>query len=452
MGLKDSIFAFPTRMKRNRSLKILVFSQYWFPEQGVPQRRWQWLASTLIDQGAEIMVVAPTPHYRREKSWKNWGRSIFNGRELDIEVGPSGEKILRCPYIPATHSLTQRVLNQFVVACGMVYRVLPRSSSPRSFAPDLVIGTVPALPTAAVTLFVSKLLRVPYIIDLRDAWPDLLHASREWNKALGNKSLRQRLLEKGPKQALLRVVERVLWLVYSRADAMIFTSRYLQDSIMQMLDLRSHGQPEALLIRNVFPTPQLKSAKITNDERVASAPELRILYAGTIGRAQNLENLLEAIEIAVEGGAEVKAKIVGKGDALPHLKETWNDKSGSVQFEQAVGPEKMSEYYDWADCAVVHLADWEALQRAVPSKTYELMERGVFIIGVVNGETASLIQGLGAGQVVPPNRPVLLAEKIKELARNRHLLELQGAAQTWVAKERKIVETEILPRILGKNV
>ncbi|WP_343883989.1 glycosyltransferase family 4 protein [Corynebacterium aurimucosum] len=438
-------------MKRNRSLKILVLSQYWFPEQGVPQRRWQWLASTLIGQGAEIMVVAPPPHYRREKTWKNWGRRILNGRTLDVEVGPSGEKILRCPYIPATHSLTQRVLNQFVVACGMVIRVFPRASSPRGFAPDLVIGTVPALPTAAVTLFVSKLLRVPYIIDLRDAWPDLLHVSSEWNQALGKKSLRQKLLERGPKQALLRVVERVLWLVYSRADAMIFTSRHLQDSIMRILDLRAHSRPEALLIRNVFPTPQLKSAKKADDEGVAFAPELRILYAGTVGRAQNLGNLLEAIDIAVEGGVDVKVKILGKGDALSRLKDTWNDKSGSVEFEQPVSPEKMSEYYAWADCAVVHLADWEALQRAVPSKTYELMERGVFIIGVVNGETASLIQGLGAGQVVPPNQPVLLAEKIKELAGDRHLLELQGEAQAWVVKERKIVETEIIPRILEKN-
>lgn len=398
------------------------------------------------------MVVAPTPHCRREKSLKSWVRGIFSERDIDLEVGPCGEKILRCPYIPATHSLSRRVLNQIVIACGMVVRVLPKTSFPRDFAPDLVIGTVPALPTAAVTLFVSKLLGVPYIIDLRDAWPDLLHVSSEWNKALGRKSLRQKLLEKGPKQALLRVVERVLWLVYSRADAMVFTSRYLEDSTMRKLKQRAHRQPEALLIRNVFPTPVLKSQNKCEDDHTASSPELRILYAGTIGRAQNLKNLLEALEIAVEGGVEVKAKILGKGDALPHLKETWNNKSGSVQFEQAINPEKMSEYYDWADCAVVHLAEWEALQRAVPSKTYELMERGVFIIGVVSGETASLIRELGAGRVVPPNHPVLLAETIKELAGNRHLLELQGSAQSWVAKERRIVETKVIPRILGKNV
>lgn len=432
-------------------MKILVLSQYWFPEQGVPQRRWQWLVRCLIDQGAEVLVVAPPPHYRREKTWKSWIKNLLGAKDCEYELGPSGEKVLRCPYIPATNSLTQRVLNQFAVSCGMIWRVIPRTSVTRRFAPDLVIGTVPALPTAAVTYFISRLLKAPYIIDLRDAWPDLLANSDEWNRELGTKSFRQKVLERGPKQALLRTVECVLWGVYSRADAMLFTSRYLQEATASNLLMRGLSVPQSMLVRNVFPTPLFNINSNIELRKSEQGRELRILYAGTVGRAQNLNNLLKAISIATEEGVEVKAKILGKGDALPRLKATWGTLGGNVQFERAVAPEKLSEYYAWADCAVVHLAEWDALKRAVPSKTYELMENKIFILGAVDGETASLIQVLGAGEVVPPNEPVVLAEKIKELAQNSHWLKPQDMAEEWVKSERTRVEKEIIPSILGKK-
>lgn len=44
----------------------------------------------------------------------------------------------------------------------------------REYAPDLVIGTVPALPTSVVTMLTARIIGAPYIIDLRDAWPELL--------------------------------------------------------------------------------------------------------------------------------------------------------------------------------------------------------------------------------------------------------------------------------------
>ena len=58
--------------------------------------------------------------------------------------------------------------------------------------PDVVVETVPALPTVVVARLVSGFLKVPYVIDLRDAWPDLL---RDWES--GTKKLERHLNEKG---------------------------------------------------------------------------------------------------------------------------------------------------------------------------------------------------------------------------------------------------------------
>jgi len=98
---------------------------------------------------------------------------IFSRSEF-FEVGPSGEKILRCLYIPAGQSLTVRALSQVVIALGSVLTFILKRRDLKGFRPDVVIGTVPALPTAVVAMVGAKSLNSPYVIDLRDAWPDLL--------------------------------------------------------------------------------------------------------------------------------------------------------------------------------------------------------------------------------------------------------------------------------------
>lgn len=57
------------------------------------------------------------------------------------------------------------------------------------YEPDLIIGSVPALPTAVVTYLASKRFKAPYVIDLRDAWPDLISEHGRWNSGLGNPSV-----------------------------------------------------------------------------------------------------------------------------------------------------------------------------------------------------------------------------------------------------------------------
>ena len=66
--------------------------------------------------------------------------------------------------------------------------------------PDVVIGTVPAIPTALSTLALAKARRVPYIIDLRGAWPDLLNYTHRWNESVASTpSLREQILRGCPR-------------------------------------------------------------------------------------------------------------------------------------------------------------------------------------------------------------------------------------------------------------
>lgn len=415
-------------------MRILVLSQYWYPENGVPQRRWAWLSKILADAGHEVMVIAPPPHYLRRVPIKSWIVQQGFRSSKSVEIGPSGERIVRCGFFPASNSLTQRVLNQASVALSMGFMQLKSRGPVRRFRPDLVIGTVPALPTSVLAQLVAKINKIPYIIDLRDAWPDLLQESRNWNEGTGRKTLRERVLSRGPLQLLSSITGRAMNSALRKSGGVISTSERLEEYLTASFSKQGKGPlPELTTVRNVF--PPLSSIEKRTAHR-SNCRELHVLYAGTLGRAQKLDNALKATKIAQAAGLKIKLKLVGDGATWHALREEARNLELEAEFYPRGNADELSEFYTWADTALVHLTDWEALKRAIPSKTYELMELGIHISGALNGEASSLIKELGAGHVVPAEDPEALADMWMSIAKDRELLVVSDGGKKWVEEER----------------
>ncbi len=420
-------------------MKILVISQYWYPENGVPQRRWTWL-SELLRENFTLEVIAPPPHYRRNLKFLAWIRQVVERGRKNFELGPSGERIHRTFFIPSGNSLTQKALNQLTVAMGMMLKLFALSFGHSSKKPDVIIGTVPALPTAVVTYFASRVLRTPYVIDLRDAWPDLLSQSDQWNKSIGSRSFRELILSCGPLQVASWLTERSVNWVLEHASGVMVTSSHLEENLRSKFSKRGRELP-LVTIRNVFPSRTDFVHRYMEKDAKAT---LNVLYAGTIGRAQNLANAIEAARIAATSGVDVQLRFVGAGAAKEALSEMAEALDVNAEFYLRRPADALDEHYEWADTALVHLTDWEPLKRAVPSKTYELMSSGLHISGVVAGEAAEIIEKCNAGEVVPPERPEELAALWVHLANNPAALSVGNLGREWVEKER----TEIAPEKL----
>lgn len=423
-------------------VKVLVLSQYWYPENGVPQRRWTWLSKLLVDQGHEVSVVAPWPSYKKKTTPKSWFGTLRANGISSIETGPVGESIYRSVMVPSGSSLTMRTLSQAISAFFSMMNVLriglPSSKGRR---PDLVVGTVPALPTALLTWCSARLLRTPYVIDLRDAWPDLLANTKEWNRGVKGTSVREAVLSRGPVQLLTFLTDRLLRKVLSQSSGIIVTAEELQRSLeLEYPEKASRGT--IITIRNVFPRRNIPIKSSINLE--AGSP-LNVLYAGTLGRAQNLSNAIEAAEIARSFGVNVSLKFVGEGAGLEKLRTRAAKSEVSIEFVDQLEVSKLKAYYDWADTALVHLTNWAPLERAVPSKTYELMTSRIHISGVAVGEAKELIMRLGAGDVVPPESPLELAKLWQRLYENRSMLQVGSESHNWVVHQ----QSDVVPRELG---
>ena len=431
-------------------MKILVLSHYWHPQNGIPQRRWQWLTSVLREAGHEVDVIAPPRKFRRNMGFAKWIGSL---RELSSplgvgEEGESGEQIFRTVALPSTSSLTTRVVSQASVAVGQLCIALLRCRKGSSVRPDVIVATVPALPTAVVACIVGRLLTVPYVIDLRDAWPDLLQESARWNESLGAHSWRQKVLSKGPLQLVKAMTKVGLDFALLQANGVVATSSWLRNDLAKKKEVKGrNAEPCLATVRNVFPREIdfVKRAKSLRD-----SSELNVLYAGTIGRAQDLENVLQAAKIAKEQGVKINLRFIGAGDGKKRLIERAQQLGVEARFEKQRSVDEMLEPYLWADTALVHLANWEPLERTVPSKTYELMEAKIHISAVVKGETAEIVESVGAGDVVAPDSPAELVALWRKLIENPHELKPAESASAWVSKERnEVAEANFLGLLEG---
>lgn len=429
-------------------MKILVLSQYWWPENGVPQRRWSWLTGILMEAGHEVTVIAPPPHYQRLMNMKSWREERPFRTSVEPGRGPSGELIVRSAFFPAGPSITQRAVNQATVAFGALWVVVKLPGQLKGYRPDLVIGTVPALPTAFATFLAARRFRSPYVIDLRDAWPDLLAQSDHWNSSTGKRSLREKVLRRGPLQAVSTLTRKIVYGCLRRAAGIIVTSSYFQQSLEQRNELHTGGDhPPVATIRNVFPS---KTEFVKRPPPEREGDTLHVLYAGTIGRAQNLYNALAAAEHARQLGTDIKFRIVGAGVAKDALKAMAKTADIDVSFEPRREADNLREFYEWADTALVHLADWQPLNMAVPSKTYELMAMRMHITGVVHGEAADLITRLNAGHTVDPGSPEALAHLWVNLARHREKLVVGATASEWVGRERVVHSPRVLETVISQ--
>ncbi|MGP5123014.1 glycosyltransferase family 4 protein [Glutamicibacter ardleyensis] len=366
-------------------MKIMLLTHSFSPEISPPQRRWSVIADELAKLGNEITVVTPQP---RGNSVPGVTFSMDNQR-----IHVSRYKSLR-----KSKTMVGKVLKHGVDA------VLSLPAALKTTRPDVVIATVPALPTLIVGYAVSKIRGVPFVVDLRDAWPDLLRESQV---------LKWRWLEPMVSHALAYLVKR--------SDLLVTVTRGLA------VKMRLNGVKNVATIANGVETER-PEVSIDNEPGTGT---IRVLYLGNIGRSQGLETVIQAASIL---GNKVSVRIVGNGTEKRRLAELADELEANVDFREPVYGDLVLENYAWADTCVVSLRpDWPSFEHTVPSKLYELLYLDRHITGMVRGEAAGIITAAESGEVVGQSVPALV-EYLTNLAADPDKLKTSNHGSRWVKK------------------
>ena len=365
-------------------MRILLITNHFHPE----EFRCNDLAFALAERGHKVTVLTAIPDYPQGKFPKGYG--IFRKRVERVR----GVKVLRSFIIPRGNGGKLRLMlnygSSLLAQCwdalwlglfGRYDYVLVHETSP------VMVG-VPGV-------IVSKLRRVPMDFWVLDLWPESLQDAGGVNN---------------PK--ILGFFGGLTRWIYKHSRKILISSRGFKDSICEMGDFGgklvyfpnwadvalggpSTGSGTAEAERS------FASLRMT-DSRSSMLPEgFRVMFAGNIGEAQDMESLMGAA-LALKEEKDIQFCIVGDGRKRPWVEEFIKEHGleATVHLLGRHPIEAMPAFFAAADVMLVTLKDSRIFNRTAPAKLQAYMNAGKPIAAMMNGEGASVIAEAGCGYSV----------------------------------------------------
>lgn len=388
-------------------MKIMLLTHSFTPEVSPPQRRWSIIVDELAQLGHAVTVVTP----------KSSRIAADNHKRLPDNPRV---KLQNYPSLRRSRTMMGKVLKHGIDALLSVPVALS------GVKPDIIIATVPAIPTLIVGYLTSRLRRVPLVVDLRDAWPDLLRESQV---------IKFRWLEP--------LVSKFISFVVNRSEMLITVTHGLAHK------MQYNGATNVATISNGVETER---ADFAVAPRIHDG-ELHILYLGNIGRSQGLDIVIRAMEYVPQS---VQLRIVGQGTEKNKLVALAEELGVTVDFRDPVYGQHVLENYSWADTCLVSLRpDWASFRHTVPSKLYELLYLNQHVTGLVQGEAAEIIIAAESGTVVEQSVGAF-TDHINRMVTNPESLQVASRGKEWVtahASLRKLGReySKVLTEVVREN-
>jgi hypothetical protein len=377
-------------------MRVRILTHYYPPEVGAPQTRLAALAHGLARGGDEVTVHTGFPHYP-----DGVVKPPYRNRPLTVEYDGQVRVVRSWVHAAPNRGFARRIANHASFAASAL-----ASAAAGGPADALVVETPPLLLAGAAVPY-ARLKRAKLVLNVADLWPD---SAVEMGTLSSPRAI-----------AAARRVEHAAY----RAAAAIACPT---EGIVAALEQVPAVAGKTMLIR---PAVDLDRFDPSAERESEEDRPLRVLYAGTVGLAHGLETLLDAVE-RIERRADaprLEVTIAGDGAEASALHARLAARGpASVRMLGAVPAERIPALYAESDVAVVTLRDLQIFEGALPTKMLEAMAAARPVVLSARGEAARLIDGEGAGIVVPPEDPVALAAALATLATDPARRAALGAA------------------------
>ncbi len=343
----------------NDQLKILVISQYYYPE---PFRVHD-ICEELVKRGHEVTVVTGEPNYPEGV--------IYPGYEKHQKANEvkNGVVIHRCPIQPRKTGAFHRFLNYYSYS-RMAKKYVKRLKASDGKPFDVVfVNQLSPVMMAEPAITYRKKYKTPVVLYCLDLWPESLVTG-----GIKRNSTVYKIFH-GVSKRIYRSVDRIL--VTSRSFREYFRDQFGMADVSQIGYLPQYA--ESLFEKLPYHQP---------DETI------NLLFAGNIGAAQSVDTIIEAAKRMQD--QNVRFHIVGGGTELENLQKEAKELP-NVIFYGRRPVEEMSEFYAKADAMLVTLVKDPVLSYTLPGKVQSYMAAQKPVIGAVDGETAKVIREANCG-------------------------------------------------------
>ena len=254
---------------------------------GAPAARVSELSHHWAATGHDVTVLTGFPNHPDGKLRPEY-RKPFRGLVFREQVGLVN--VVRSWLLPfPNRKAYERMFNygSFCLSAGVTGSFLPR--------PDLVIATSPQLLVGLSGWWVAKIKRIPFVLEVRDLWPESLAAV-----GAGNAN-----------SFLYRILHKIAGFLYRKARHIVVVTPAFRDHLIRHWRVSPdkisvvHNGVETDLFRPLQSEGIRK--RLFLDERFV------VSYIGTVGMAHGLETLLEAAQRLQTSAPEVLFLLVGEG-------------------------------------------------------------------------------------------------------------------------------------------
>lgn len=332
----------------------------------------------------------------------------------------SSASVLAVPSTPFDGRELGRVANWVSYAAGAFIAGVTRRTI------DVVYGSTPHLLTGLVAWAVARIRRVPFVLEVRDLWPQVLVDM-------------DRLQEGTLVHRLLSRIERLL---YRNADAVVVLAAGSKNHVVAI----APDTPVYFIPNGSDPATWTVDVDRADLRSQHDLHGLVCVYAGAHGGANGLDAVLDAAADL----PDVTFVLVGDGLDKPRLVDAAGRRSlENVRFLDARPKPELAELFAAADVGLHVLADVPVFRYGVsPNKIFDYMAAGLPIVTNCPGEVTDLVEMAGAGVATAPDDVASGVAAMAELGPAGRV-ELGDRGRSFVAEHRsRVVLAEDLAAVL----
>ncbi len=374
-------------------MKILFLTHYYLPEGNAPASRVSALAKRWAKDGHEVTIVTSAPNVPDGKVYEGY-KNVWTSEDF-----MDGVRVIRIwTYIAPNKGTVRRIINYISYMFSAVIHCLLMKK------PDVMIATSPQFFCGWAGVLLHWLRRSPFILEIRDIWPESMSAV--------NAGLPAWLLK------LIGVMEKMMY--RSAQHIVTVGAGYVER-------LKERGVPENKIsvVMNGVDRTLFYPRPVNHDLLKKYGVDCKFIcsYIGTIGMACGLKTALDAAEILrKQGNDHIRILLVGDG-AMKQELEADAKRRGltNIIFTGRRPKEEIPEWIASSDVNLVHLKKSELFTSVMPSKIFESAGCGRPVLMGVDGFSRKLVMEAGMGIEIEPENPVSMVNGLLKFTADPNL-------------------------------
>jgi glycosyltransferase involved in cell wall biosynthesis len=390
---RPRVNAFDPTIQKRRT-RILFFSHYFPPEGNAPASRVYEMCKRWAADGYDVTVVTCSPNHPNGVLYPNYCNRLVQREMVD------GIRVVRIwTYLAANKGKRRRALNflSYMITATIAGMLICRR-------PHVMIATSPQFFCGWAGVLTSFIRRVPFLLEIRDIWPESLHAVGAMSK-----------------NSATRFLERLEMHMYAAAQRIVTVGEGYKEQLIargvpsEKIDIVTNGVDRELFNASANGDDFRKRYNLGNSFVAA--------YVGTIGMAAGLDVALRVGRLLKSRGRDdIKLLLVGDGSNRAGLQraaraEGLNNIIFTGRLDKHIVPQAIAA----ADACLVHLRKETLFESVLPSKIFEASGMKKPIILGVKGHAAALVRRANAGICVEPESETEILAAIDRLASDRAL-------------------------------